>query len=651
MAARIFLPEEASAHHPVPAILEYLPYRKRDFTALRDTPMHRYFAGHGYASVRIDMRGSGDSDGLMSDEYLAQELEDGKAAIAWLAAQPWCTGSVGMIGNSWGGFNSLQIAALRPPALKAIVTSCSTDDRYADDMHWMGGTLLTDTLDWGASFWTWIARPPDPPIVGDRWREAWQQRLDNLHFMVEDWLRHQRRDAFWKHGSVNEDYDAIECAVFAVGGWLDGYSNAIPRLLANLKGPRLGLIGPWAHAYPHLGTPGPQFDFLPESVRFFDEYLKGEDTGILREPMLRVWLQERVPAKPFYEETPGRWVAETEWPSPRIEQRRWSLGDGILNPGRVSGFYPLEVSWKSPQVTGIDGGEWCPFGTGGRGPEFPGDQREDDARSLTFDSAPLLERIEILGAPSVELELAVDRPAAFVAVRLCDVAPDGASVRASYGILNLAHRASHENVSPMEPGRRERVRVQLNDTAWAFEAGHRVRVAISTTYWPMVWPSPEEVTLTIFERSWLFLPVRPPRPGDEDLRVVTDPETGPPADFTIVEPPRLERTIRTDEATGETVITNFSGAGRTRLNWIDLETTGTARDAVGITEGDPLSCWAESHRTSEQRRDGWHIRLEGNVRLTSTAESFRLTGTLEAYENERLVHETRREAIIPRDHV
>ena len=194
MAARIFLPEDAGPDNPVPVILEYLPYRKRDFTALRDTPMHTYYAGHGYASVRIDMRGSGESDGVMTDEYLAQELQDGVDAIAWLAAQPWSNGNVGMTGNSWGGFNSLQIAALRPPALKAIITSCSTDDRYTDDMHYMGGTLLTDTLDWGCTFWTLLARPPDAPLVGDRWRGMWQQRLDGLNFMVEDWLRHQRRD-------------------------------------------------------------------------------------------------------------------------------------------------------------------------------------------------------------------------------------------------------------------------------------------------------------------------------------------------------------------------------------------------------------------------------------------------------------------------
>jgi uncharacterized protein len=402
MAARIFLPDDAgtSAAARYPAILEYLPYRKREFTAIRDTALHRYFAGHGYVSVRVDMRGSGDSDGLMTDEYLPQELDEGRQAVAWLAEQSWCDGNVGMMGNSWGGFNSLQVAALRPPALKAIITSCSTDDRYADDMHYMGGALLTDTLDWGATFYTLLGRPPDPPIAGNRWREMWQARMENLHFMVEDWLRHQRRDAFWKHGSVDENYAAIECPVFAVGGWLDGYSNAIPRLLANLKVPRMGLIGPWAHAYPHLGVPGPDVNFLKESVRWWDQWLKGVETGIGAEPMLRVWMPEGLPARAFYDTAPGRWVAEMDWPSPRIGPRQWSFGaDGFLADGARAAEGPgaqlsdERLDWASPQLTGLVGGEWCPYGTGGRGPEFPGDQREDDGRSLTFTSEPLPDRL------------------------------------------------------------------------------------------------------------------------------------------------------------------------------------------------------------------------------------------------------------------
>jgi putative CocE/NonD family hydrolase len=242
LAARIWLPAEAEAD-PVPAVLEYIPYRKGDGTAVGDSTRHTYFAGHGYASVRVDMRGSGDSDGILLDEYLSQEQDDALEVIAWLASQPWCTGALGMMGISWGGFNSLQVAARRPPALKAIITVCSTDDRYADDVHYIGGCLLgIEMLSWASTMLAFNARPPDPAVVGERWREMWLERLEKTPPFVEAWLSHQRRDAYWKHGSVCEDYAAIECPVYAVGGWADAYTNAVLRLLAGLSCPRKGLI-------------------------------------------------------------------------------------------------------------------------------------------------------------------------------------------------------------------------------------------------------------------------------------------------------------------------------------------------------------------------------------------------------------------------
>jgi pimeloyl-ACP methyl ester carboxylesterase len=241
LAARIWLPEDAE-QNKVPAILEYLPYRKRDGTYERDALTHPYLAGHGYAGVRVDIRGSGESDGLLADEYARQEQDDAMEVIAWLAAQPWCTGSVGMMGISWGGFNALQVAARQPPALKAIVTICSTDDRYRDDVHYMGGALLTAKFGWAAFFFSAMCHPPDPALVGDRWKSMWLERLRNVPMFLETWLRHQRRDAYWRHGSVCEDYGAIACPVYAVGGWTDGYTNAIPRLLEHLTVPRKGLI-------------------------------------------------------------------------------------------------------------------------------------------------------------------------------------------------------------------------------------------------------------------------------------------------------------------------------------------------------------------------------------------------------------------------
>ncbi len=646
LAARVWLPEDAEAD-PVPVILEYIPYRKRDFTALRDEPMHPYWAGHGYATVRLDMRGSGESDGTMVDEYLKQEHDDALDAIAWLAAQPWCTGAVGMIGNSWGGFNSLQVAARRPGALKAIITSCSTDDRYADDMHYMGGCLLNDNFDWGTTFFGWLPRAPDPALVGERWRAMWQERLDAAAFPIEDWMRHQRRDAFWKHGSICEDYDAIQCAVFAVGGWLDGYSNAIPRMLANLKVPRLGLIGPWAHKFPHNAIPGPAIGFLQEALRWWDHWLKGRATGIMSEPMYRVWMQEKVPAKGFYDTCPGRWVGEPSWPSPNVRTLRWHLNEGGLEqrPGRE-----VALATRSPQTVGLAAGEWCPYGTGGTGPEFPTDQREDDGRSLVFDSAPLPARIEILGAPVVTLELAIDKPVGFVAVRLSDVAPDGPVTRISYGVLNLSHRDGHEDLKPMVPGQHTTVRVQLNDIAYAIDAGHRLRVALSTTYWPMVWPAPEPVLLTVSAgASRLELPERVPRAEDAALRPFPPVELAPGVARETLEPGVSRRTIERDVLTGETVLRVQEDVGRYRMTRIGLEVGYWTGEELRIRDDDPLSASTAMWRTTEYARDGWRTRTAARTEVRATREEFHLVGELDAFDGDKKIASKRWDVRIPRD--
>jgi len=332
LAARIWLPDDAESK-PVPAILEYLPYRKRDGTSERDALTHPYYAGHGYACVRVDMRGSGESEGLLLGEYLKQEQDDALEVIDWIAAQPWCTGKLGIIGISWGGFNGLQIAARRPKALKAIVTIASTDDRYADDIHHMGGCLLNDNLSWASTMFAYSSRPPDPALVGERWRELWMYRLENTVLLIAEWLQHQHRDAFWKHGSVCENYADIECAVYAVGGWSDGYSNAIPRLLAGLKSPCKGLIGPWAHKYPHFAKPGPAIGFLQETLRWWDHWLKGQDTGIMDEPAYRVWMEKPVRQAAYLPDRPGRWVAEPSWPSKNIRPVRLAMNRDRLDEG------------------------------------------------------------------------------------------------------------------------------------------------------------------------------------------------------------------------------------------------------------------------------------------------------------------------------
>ncbi len=635
LAARIWRPAEAETT-PVPAILEYIPYRKRDFTRARDEPMHHYFAGHGYAAVRVDIRGSGDSDGFLLDEYLKQEHDDALEVIRWIVRQPWCNGVVGMMGKSWGGFNSLQVAARRPPELKAILTVCSTDDRYADDVHYMGGCLLNENLTWGSVLMSYNAYPPDPELVGERWRAMWRDRLEHAVFFPSLWLEHSRRDDYWKHGSVCENYGAITCPVYAIGGWADAYSNAIPRLLAGLKGPRKGLIGPWAHLYPHDGVPGPAIGFLQEALRWWNHWLKGADTGIMAEPVLRVWMQESVPPRPSYKHRPGRWVTEPRWPSSRIMLQRYWLDPGRLNTAPTA---ETQLDFRSPETTGIGAGEWCGFGAPG---EAPLDQRGDDGCSLTFDSAPLPERVEILGAPAATLELMADQPVALIAVRLNDVARGGASTRVTYGLLNLTHRDSHEEPKPLEPGKRYRIKVTLNDIAHAFPAGHKMRLAISTSYWPIAWPSPQPVTVSLFTgESFVDLPVRPPDPEDAALKPFEPPERAA-AETTELRPAALQRVVERDRTTNETIYTVSSGRGDlespklTRIKAIGLEVGHTMLKCFRIGEEDPTLAQAEVIQKTWFCRSAWRTRVETRARFSSTAEDFLLEATLTAYENDAL---------------
>ena len=324
LSARIWMPENALSQ-PVPAIVEHLPYRKRDGTIARDELTHPWFAAHGYACVRVDMRGNGDSEGLMHDEYTEQELNDACEVIAWASAQPFCNGRVGMMGISWGGFNSLQVAALRPPALKAIITVCSTVDRFADDIHYKGGCLLGENAGWAANMLSYSSRPPDPMLVGDRWRDLWLERLENMPFLATPWLGHQKRDDYWKHGSVCENYKAIDAAVLSIGGWHDGYRNTISQLVENINTPVKGIVGPWIHKYPHYAAPAPAIGFLQEAKRWWDHWLKDKDTGVEGDAAYRVWLMDSIAPARWLPERPGRWVAETLWPSSRVQMAHWQL--------------------------------------------------------------------------------------------------------------------------------------------------------------------------------------------------------------------------------------------------------------------------------------------------------------------------------------
>ena len=645
LAARIWLPRDAR-ERPVPAILEYLPYRRRDGTAERDALTHPYFAGHGYASVRVDMRGAGDSEGVLRGEYLKQEQDDALEIIAWIAAQAWCAGTVGMIGISWGGFNGLQIAARRPPALKAVVSICSTDDRYADDIHYMGGCLLNDTPAWNGYMFSINTTPPDPMVVGDnRWKELWVERLRGSGLWLEDWLAHQRRDDFYRHGSVCESFSDIEAAVYAVGGWADGYSNAVFRLLAGLTSPCRGLVGPWAHKYPHFAEPGPAIGFLQECLRWWDHWLKGRDTGIMDEPLLRCWIEDPAPPRTYYRERPGRWVAEASWPSPRIASRVLYLNRGAL--GDAPGASDALVI-DSPTTVGMMAGQWCPHGLD---PDQPGDQRVEAGGSLVFDTDPLAEEFDILGAPVLSLELSSDKPVATVAACLSEVLPDGAATRVTYGLLNLTHRDSHAHPEPLEPGRSYRVRLQLNDAGHRFAAGNRIRIALSTAYWPIAWPAPERATLRITAgESTLTLPVRPASAGDAELPPFEEPEGATPLDATVHVPPGYEWTIERDMISGRVIQRQRFDEGRITYNEHDGWTVASAHDEhLSVHPDDPLSAALDITWTEHFSRGAWEVSSTTRTRMTCSRTRFHVDATLEAREGDEVVHEQRWKRDIPRD--
>ncbi len=645
LAARGWFPEGAG---PVPAILEYLPYRKRDGTRPRDQGLHHYLAGHGYACLRLDIRGTGDSEGLIDDEYTVQEQLDGCDAIAWIAAQDWCDGQVAMIGISWGGFNGLQIAARQPPALKTIITVGSTDDRYATDIHWVGGCLSKDNFDWSATMFAHNDLPPDPDVVGAAWRTMWQQRMDHNTPWILTWLQHQRRDAYWKQGSVCEDFARIRIPVYAVSGWADNYSESIPRLLAGLDVPRRGLIGPWAHSYPHDVTVAPAIGWLQEVLRWCDHWLKGRNTGIMDEPMLRAWMQESVPPQTCYDARPGRWVGEAQWPSPRIRQHKLFLNaDGSLSAtSSVHGSKAI----CSPLWVGIAAGE---VGRYGGDAEWPPDQREDDGGSLVFISEPLTERLEFLGAPSLTLIFASDKPQALVCARLNDVAPDGRSTRVTYGLLNLTHRNSHEFPEPLVPGQQASAVIEMEDNAHAFPAGHRIAVSISTTYWPVAWPSPEFATLTIqLGDSALILPVRPPRPEDEALRAFDAPEMAPPPPVTRepVEQTHPRRVVR-DLLSGKMTVDFPRWTYAKHMHDINQTQRSSAFARYEIIDGDPLSATLVTAYDVEMVRPDATISHRSTGRMTCDATHFIIEVDLTIGENGTTVFERKWHERIARDMV
>ncbi len=629
LSAKLWIPEGAE-EDPVPAIFEYIPYRKRDFKASRDAQTYTYFAEHGYAGVRVDLRGSGESEGLLRDEYLQQELNDGLEVLRWIAAQPWCNGKVGMMGISWGGFNGLQLAALQPPELQAVITVASSDNRYADDVHYMGGNLLTDNLSWASTMFAYNSCPPDPALVGERWRDMWMERLEGSGLWLKNWLEHQRFDDYWRHASVCFNYGAIQCPIYAIGGWADGYSNTIFRLLEHLDCPKKGLVGSWGHKYPHLGGPGPTIDFLTECLLWWDRWLKGKENGIDQEPPLRVWMQDTV--SPISTARPGRWVVEDQFPSPNVTEQAYRLKYGMIDlNGDLPDFNrPLPI--QSPLSVGLFAGKWCSYAAS---TDLPADQREEDGGSLLFDSPVLEEPLEILGAPEVEITFSSDKPQAMLAARLSDVQPNGRATRVTYGILNLTHRDSDLEPTYLEPGKKYTVRLKLNHIAQSFPQGNLLRLALSTSYWPLAWPAPEPARLTIYpDECRLILPERQLQPQDEQTRDLGKPGQENPTDTTLIRPASREWLVIRNLAKNEVTLQVTNHDPIITLNDIDWTIQKDVDEKYSYQTYNYDTLRSEVQSLREFTRGDWSVRTRTRTVLTSTKTHFIIRATLDAYEGD-----------------
>lgn len=519
LSANIWRPDTDA---PVPAILEMIPYGKDNWRRAADVTRGEWFAARGYALCRLDVRGTGSSGGAALDEYTSDETLDGVDAVAWLAAQPWCNGNVGMWGISYGGFTAIQVAMHRPPALRAIVPVMATDDRYLDDVHFRGGCVTVSELSqYAVSQVAMNAMPPEAAFRGAAWRDEWLARLDATPPWLFAWLRHQTDGPYWRQGSLAPDYDTIEAAIFNIGGWQDSYVDPAFRMQAHCPAPSHTLVGPWHHSWPHDAEPGPNLDELHEIDRFLDRHLRGTSNGWDDEPPI-VWFErESAPPEAFPSTVPGRWRAATAYPHPSTSTDVWRLGPGSLVDG-AAGEPDVGVDlFRHRPTTGTRGP--LSWGAGGAPNGLARDLRGDEDAGPTYTSAPLADALEVLGVPEVVIHVEADAPVATLSVRLSDVAPDGSVALVSAGVLNLTHRRSHTDPEPMLRGIVEEVRVPLRTAGYRWRPEHRIRVAIASSLWPVLWPSPYAATLAIHRGpatpSRLELPVIPAAGGLGDAPV------------------------------------------------------------------------------------------------------------------------------------
>jgi uncharacterized protein len=642
LAATLYLPD---GEGPWPALLEALPYRKDDLTASYREEYQRLADEFGYLVCRLDVRGTGSSDGVPADEYTRQELDDIAAVIAWLASRDGSNGNVGMYGTSYSGFNSLQVAMDRPPALKAICSIFASDDRYADDVHYFGGALKQlDLVDYPTYMDAGNVLPPVPRVHGEDWREAWERRVMSYAPWTLTWLEHQTYDDYWKHGSLRQDYASIRAATMLVTGWADGYTNIALRGFAALECPKRLIAGPWAHAATETSRPGPNADLVPEMARWWDRWLKGTDNGVDREAPIVVFVRRPTPPAADLEAYRGEWRFEPGWPLERSTDLSLELSKATAVGSADDGPDELNVRGDVGWTAWISCAGGMPWGQ-------PIDQRPDEAFSLVYDWDPLEDELEILGQPKLTVPVASSAPVAYLSAKLCDVHPDGTSQLVTRGLLNLTHRSSGEHPAPLVPGETYEVALELEVTSWIFEPGHRVRLDLAGSDWPNAWAPPLPCTLSIDRAgSTLVLPVlRGPSPAG-----------GSP----VLPPPRKPQTDREssrgDELAELVWHIEHDVPGRETRAVVRYGGPSEGDDVappfeqwyggtVGVSTEDPGRAFVDSGATYVMRYPEATVRTESRLRIDSDAGAYHVRIEIDVSEGDEPRWSRRWERRIPRN--
>lgn len=630
LAATLYLP---STDGPWPALLEAYPYRKDDLAVWPED--YRRFRDEGdYAVCRLDLRGTGSSQGVAIAEYPPSEAHDLAQVIAWLADQDWCTGAVGMFGSSYSGFNSIHAAMLHPPALRAIVATYATDDRYTDDVHFGGGVRKAIEFGYPLSMVSHNALPPVPSLVGPEWRERWLTRIEE----VVPWfgsLEEQNDGSFWRQGSLRPNYASIDIPTMLIGGWADLYRNAALRMMEHLQGPRRLLMGPWSHMLPGESIPGPRIDHVPEMLRWWDRWLRGQPNGVDDEPTVAIYVQRPAPPQPDLVTVPGSWRYEPAWPPVRLRSLVLSL-EGNGSPPASNGDRPtLQVLGDTGWTAHIRGHYPPPYG-------LPIDQRPDEAHSLLFEWA-LNEEVEILGRPRLDCRVRSSVPVAFVSAKLSCVLHDGSSMLVSRGLLKLTHRESDALPTPLDPDREYDVQVYLDATSRVFPAGSKIRLAISGADWPNAWPPPQAGTLSIdAATSRLVLPHVPgPDPVSEDPRFVEIP-----ADVVDVEPSSARWLIERDVYARRTTVRVEQRTVHDPDPLCHVENLASVE--AGVHPHRPGDAWVRSTTDAEVRWPEVTARSVATLELRSDVQTYFFDLRLDVFEDGDLIASRSWEQVVPR---